>query len=93
MERVHAATRCQHCSTKLVVTGLEELQKEASSSTRHPEGQAAMGASILGGGRIDGSFLVLDPSKQPRGGLGGETNSNTELAASLSWASVGQLPS
>ncbi len=57
------------------MTGLEELQKETISSTRHPDLQATMGASVLGGGRIDGSFLVLDPSKQPRGGLGGETRS------------------
>jgi hypothetical protein len=74
MDRVHAATRCQHCSAKLVITGLEELPKEAPSSTRLPEIQAALNASILGGGRIDGSFLVLDPSKQPRGGLGGEAD-------------------
>ena len=72
MERVHAATRCQQCSAKLVITGLEELQKECLSSTRHPEMPTAMGASILGVGRIDESFLILDPSKQPRGGLGGE---------------------
>ena len=75
MERVHAVSRCQHCSCKLVVTGLEELQKEQTFMAKHPEIHAALGNSTMGAGKLDESFIVLDPSKQARAGPSGPSNS------------------
>ena len=71
MEKVHAVSRCQHCSSKLIMTGLEELQKEQTFMSKHPEIHAALGNSSMAGGKLDESFIVLDPSKQARAGPSG----------------------
>lgn len=71
MEKVNAVSRCQHCNCKLVISGVEELQKEQSFMSKHPEIQAALGTSTMAGGKLDESFIVLDPSKQPKAGPSG----------------------
>ena len=60
--------QCQQCSCKLVVTGLEELGQEQSFMRKHPEVHAALGSSNMAGGKLEESFIVLDPSKHPRAG-------------------------
>ena len=61
MEKVQACTICQSCKARLNITGIESLQRDASS--RH----SIMAGSVFGGGKIDESFIVLDPGKQSKG--------------------------
>lgn len=75
MDKLHALSRCQHCSTKLIITGLEDLPVETSLNDKQAElasASASLGASSMVGARLDESFIVLDPSKQARPGLSGE---------------------
>ncbi len=83
MEKVHAALRCQHCSSKLVITGLDELQKEQTFMSKHPEIQAALGTSSMVGGKLDESFIVLDPNKQAPAGPSGQVTLHVCIAAVL----------
>ena len=62
MDSIQAATRCQQCNAKLLVTGLEDLGKESSVIYRN-NGLRSMMASTFGGSRLDDSFVVLDPAK------------------------------
>ena len=74
---MQACTICQSCKARLTVTGLESLQRDASS--RH----SIMAGSALGGGKIDESFIVLDPGTQSKGmNQGAFSQTHCELAKS-----------
>ena len=69
MDRLQAVTRCQHCNVKIAVSGLEDLGKDAAVASR----QAGLRSMMAGtsGGRLDESFVVLDPSKHTKPQLHG----------------------